>query len=216
LNHGVVKRSCSLGEVHGEVLGKEDAAEGGDGEEDDDGDDTTEPVFPELDEKGGFAIQNSTANAVLSKVRPGLFDFRDDHLLGNSGENRFLSMEAILGLLEDGIGMQLEDALGDFFLAVGGEAMKDDVVFMRVGEESFVDLIVTKEGFFFGLAFLAHGEPDVGVDDVGAFGGFSGVTGEGDVRGVEALHEVCGREAGVGGGYDEVEAEVFGGPHPGA
>jgi hypothetical protein len=80
-----------------------------------------------------------------------------------------LGVEAVFGLLEDGVGVEFEDFGADFLAAVGGEAVEDDVVGCGVGEEGGVDFEAGEFGFFFGLAFLAHGEPDVGVDDVGSF-----------------------------------------------
>ncbi len=75
-------------------------------------------------------------------------------------------MEAIFGLLEDGVGVLLECFFADFFATIGGEAVEDEVAFGGVREEVAIDLIGLEEGFFFGLAFLPHGEPDVGIDDV--------------------------------------------------
>ena len=123
-------------------------------------------------------------------------------------------MEAVFGLLEDDVGVLLEDFFGDFLFAVGGEAVEDDVVVGRSFEEGAIHLVGTEEGFLFGLSFLSHGEPDVGVDDVGSGDGGLDIGGGGDVGGGQFFKERGGREVFGGTGHRELEAEVFGGPHP--
>lgn len=95
--------------------------------------------------------------------------------MGDGCEDGLLCVEAVFCLLEDGVGVALEDFFGDFFLAVGRKAVEDDVPFGCVGEELGVDLVVAEESFFFSLAFLSHGEPDVGVNDVGVCDGLGWV-----------------------------------------
>lgn len=112
-----------------------------------------------------------------------------------------MGVEAVFGLLEDGVGVEFEDFFGDFFLTVGGEAVEDDVAVGGVREEFLIDLVSPEKVFLFFLVFLAHRKPDISVDDMGSFGGFDRVGGEGDLGGVETLHEVGGREAGLGCGH---------------
>ncbi len=55
-------------------------------------------------------------------------------LFGEGDEDGFLGVEAVFGFLEDGVGVEFEDLLGDFLAAVGGEAVEDDVAGGRSGE----------------------------------------------------------------------------------
>ena len=83
------------------------------------------------------------------------------------------------------------------------------------GEESGIYLESSEFMLLFLLIFLAHREPDVGIDDMGTLSGGGGIRGEGDVRRGEFFKEICRRLAGSGGGDCELEAEMLGGPHPG-
>lgn len=123
-------------------------------------------------------------------------------------------MEAIFGLLKNRFGVEFESFFGDFFLAIGGQAVKDEVLWVSVGEEGLVDLVVGKEGFFLGLVFLSHREPDIGVDNASAGGGFVWIGGESYIWGVEVFEKFGGGEAGCRSGDGEGKAEVLGGPHP--
>jgi len=83
------------------------------------------------------------------------------------------------------------------------------VLLHAVGEEGFVDLVVAEEGFFLSLSFLSHGEPDVGIDDIGVFCGFGRVSGEGDIGRSETIHEVLRWHAGFRGGNDALPSAEF-------
>src|SRR5438045_7997660 len=80
-------------------------------------------------------------------------------------------MEAVFGLVEhDGV-WAVDDAGRDFLAAMGGQAVHDDGVGLGGGQELVVNLVGQQAGFALGgLGFLAHGGPDVGVEDVGVLG----------------------------------------------
>ena len=85
-----------------------------------------------------------------------------------------LEVEAVFGFLEDDALGAVDDFVGDFDAAVGGEAVHDDGVFGGGGEQFGVDLIGPEHAEALGLfGFLAHGNPGVGVDDVGGLDGGS-------------------------------------------
>lgn len=115
---------------------------------------------------------------------------------GQRDEDGFLGVEAVFGLLEDGRGVEFQDFFTDFLAAVGGEAVENDVVRRGGSEESGVDFEAVEFAFFFLLVFLAHGEPDVGVDDGCAVHRDTGIVGDGDVGGVQGGDEIGGRLAG--------------------
>ena len=135
-------------------------------------------------------------------------------------EDGFLGVEAVFGLLEDyGLGA-VEDGIGDFGVAVGGQAVHEDGVRLGVGHEGFVDLVGLEDGGAAGgLVLEAHGGADVGVDGVGAGDGLDGVGVEGDAAagllgdldGLVGDLEL-GRE-GLGGRDRAVGAELGGGEH---
>ena len=126
-----------------------------------------------------------------------------------------MGVEAVFGLLEDDVGVLLEHFFRDFLFAVGGEAVEDDVFVGRSGEEFAIYLVGAEKSFLLGLSFLSHGEPDVGVNDVGTRDCGLHIGGGGDIGGGEFFHELSGREMFGGTGNSEFEAEVLGGPHPG-
>jgi len=136
-------------------------------------------------------------------------------VLLEDGEDGFLGVEAVFCFCEDGIGVGFEDFGGDFLFAVGREAVHDEDVFAGAGDEGGVDLVGLEVGdAFSGFIFLAHADPDVGVEDVGVFDGFDGIGFDGDVAAFEFAEEFGGRLVAFGGADDELEAEFFGGPHP--
>ncbi len=136
-------------------------------------------------------------------------------VLLEDGEDGFLGVEAVFCFREDGIGVGLEDFGGDFLFAVGREAVHDEGVLAGAGDEGGVDLVGFEVGDAFrGIIFLAHADPDVGVEDVGVFDGFDGVGFDGDVAAFEFAEEFWGRLVAFGGADDELEAEFFCGPHP--
>ena len=136
-------------------------------------------------------------------------------VLLEDGEDGFLGVEAVFCFCEDGVGVGFEDFGGDFLFAVGGEAVHDEDVFAGAGDEVGVDLVGLEVGdAFSGFIFLAHADPDVGVEDVGVFDGFDGVRFDGDVAAFEFAEEFGGRLVAFGGADDELEAEFFSGPHP--
>ena len=91
-------------------------------------------------------------------------------------EEGFLGVHAVFGLVEDdGLGA-VEHGVGDFGVAVGGKAVHEDGVGLRVGHQRFVDLVGLEDGGALGGFVLeAHGGADVGVDGVGSGDGFDGI-----------------------------------------
>ncbi len=127
-------------------------------------------------------------------------------------------MEAVFGFLEDdGLGA-VDDFVGDFDAAVGGEAVHDDGGGRGGGEEGGVDLIILEDGEAFGFfGFLSHADPSVGVDDVGVFDGLFGIAVAGEIEGGD-FGDDAGDEFGFefvtgGGGDTELHAEAGAGDH---
>lgn len=126
-----------------------------------------------------------------------------------------MSVEAIFGLPENSVGVGFEDICRDFLATVGGEAVHDEGS-GRSSEEFGVDLVFLKLGEAIGgFFFLAHADPDVGIEDVGSGDGFGEVFGDGDFT-TSPGNEVSGRLEGAGGGEAEFESTAGGGPDPGA
>ena len=85
-------------------------------------------------------------------------------------------MEAVFCFVEDDGGGPVDDVGGDFVAAVGGKAVQEDSVGISLIHGVGVDGVRLEDlgaGFFFVL--LAHGDPGVGDDDVGAGQGLVGV-----------------------------------------
>ncbi len=106
-----------------------------------------------------------------------------------------MGVEAVFGLLENGVGVGFEDFLADLFAAVGGQAVEDDVAFGGVFEQLRVDFEPSEFGFFFLLSLLPHREPDIGVDDVSAFDGFGWIGSDFQTVVVESVEEIGWRLA---------------------
>ena len=77
----------------------------------------------------------------------------------HAGHDGLLDVEAVFGLLEDGVGVLLENLLGDFLAAVGGEAVQDDDVasFWRYAQVLRIALVWTFSFFVIvGLVAAMH------------------------------------------------------------
>ncbi len=114
-------------------------------------------------------------------------------------------MHAVFGLVEDDRLRAVEDCVGDFGVAMGGEAVHEDCIGLGVGHEGFVDLVGLEDGSALGgLVLEAHAGADVGVDGVGSGDGLDGILHEGDAA--------AGGFGDFDGLVDDVElgAEVFG------
>src|ERR1700744_6735427 len=96
-------------------------------------------------------------------------------LIEQREQNRFLHMQAILGMLENDGTWGFHDAFADFRSAVRRKAVHEDGVWRGAGEHFFVHL-ESAEGVFthFGFFFLAHAGPHVGVNRLRARNGFFG------------------------------------------
>ena len=131
-------------------------------------------------------------------------------------EDGFLGVEAVFGLVEDGLGVGLEGFFVDFFAAVGGEAVHDEGTGSCEFHDGVVDLVALQDAEALGgFGFFAHGDPNVGVEEVGGGGGGFEVFGANDLA--PGAIEECG--VGLiclGRGDAEFEAEFCGGPNPGA
>ncbi len=83
-------------------------------------------------------------------------------------EHGFLRVEAVFGLLENRVGVEFENFFADFLAAVGWQAMEHNVIAGGVGKQLGIHLEAGELEFFFLLILLAHREPDIGVDRMGA------------------------------------------------
>ncbi len=96
-------------------------------------------------------------------------------------QDGLLRVHAVFGLVEDDGLRAVEHGVGDFGVAVCGKAVHKDGVGLRERHEGFVDLVGLEDGRALGGFMLeAHAGADVGVDGVGAGGGFDGIVQEGD------------------------------------
>src|ERR1700733_11798743 len=137
-------------------------------------------------------------------------------------EDGLLGVHAVFGLVEDDGLRAVEDRVGDFGVAMRGEAVHEDGVRLGVGHEGFVDLIGLEDwAALGGFGLEPHAGGDGGVDGVGSGYGFDGVVDEGntaaglfgDLDGLVDDFEL-GREA-FWRSYAAVCAELCGGKHEG-
>src|SRR5580700_3262264 len=82
-------------------------------------------------------------------------------------EQGLLSVHAIFGLVEDDGLRSVEDGVGDFGIAMCGEAVHEDGVGLSVRHHCFVDLIWLEDRSTLGHLMLeSHAGADIGVDGV--------------------------------------------------
>src|SRR5881296_3824877 len=116
------------------------------------------------------------------------------------GQDRLLRMQTVLGLIEyDRLG-PVDHLLGDLESSMGRKAVHHDRVLLRVVEEGGVDLVQAEHLLALLLLFLlAHRNPDVRVDDVGALHGSDRIVDDSN-RGSALFRDgACGaEELGVG------------------
>ena len=87
-----------------------------------------------------------------------------------------LSVESVLGLVEDLVRMLLEYLCGDLFLAVSGQAVHYHSVGLSGSHYSVVELIALEYlAALSGFALLTHGSPYVCVNHVGVSGSSTGL-----------------------------------------
>ena len=114
-----------------------------------------------------------------------------------------LSVESVLGLVEDLVRMLLEYLCGDLFLAVSGQAVHYHSVGLSGSHYSVVDLIALEYlAALSGFALLTHGSPYVCVNHVGVSGSFDRVADYLELSGdAEYQHfiDTLGREGFPGG-----------------
>ena len=125
-----------------------------------------------------------------------------------------MGVEAVFGLVEDGLGVGFEDVAGDFFAAVGGEAVHDEGGAAGGVEGRLVDLVAGELGETEGgFVFFAHADPHVGVEDIGTRAGGEDIGRDADMA-TGTLQEFGGRLEFGGGGDAQGKAEARGGPDP--
>ena len=82
-----------------------------------------------------------------------------------------MHMHLVFRLIKSNALPGLQDIIGDLLAPVGGQAMQDYAIRGGLGEQGSIDLEAAKgRKAHGGLLFLAHGGPDVGIDDIGAGG----------------------------------------------
>ena len=95
---------------------------------------------------------------------------KEDRLIQHHfNDNRFLGMHTVVSLGEESGMGSVGHGVGDLVVAVGGQAVHDDDIFVGFGDQLFIDLVGMESCFAdLLLGFLAHAGPGVGVNDVGA------------------------------------------------
>src|SRR5687768_17532351 len=116
---------------------------------------------------------NPLLNSKMSELQPRAGDcapyFTQMWLRGNPAQDAFLGVEAVFRLVEDGGGMGFERGFVDLFSAVSWQAVHDEGVGLREGDECLVDLIGLEAlEALLGLRLLSHRDPDVGIKEVRA------------------------------------------------
>ena len=90
-------------------------------------------------------------------------------------------MHAVFSLVEDDRLRSVEDGVGDFGVAMSGEAVHEDSVGLSARQEGFIDLVGFEDGGALGgFVFEAHAGADVGVDGVGAGDGLNRIVQQSD------------------------------------
>jgi hypothetical protein len=140
-----------------------------------------------------------------------------DPCRGEELENDFLDMEPVFGLVEDVVGMGFEGGFIDFHAAICREAVHDEGTGFGEPDQGGIEL----EGgelldAIVGFDFLAHGDPDIGVEDIGVVGGGADIVGAVDPAGTGTGEKGGLRLEGFGGGDAEFETEASSSEEPGA
>ena len=87
-------------------------------------------------------------------------------------QNRFLHVQPVFGLVENRLRVGLEGFFVNFLAAIGGQAMHHQRVLFWRASPRRVDLVAVQIfDALGGFRFLAHRNPDVGVEQVRALGG---------------------------------------------
>ena len=62
-------------------------------------------------------------------------------MLSHPGHDPFLHVKAVFGLLEDRFGVLLKHVLADFFSAIRGEAVEDNMSLRGLGQQFTVQIL---------------------------------------------------------------------------
>ena len=87
------------------------------------------------------------------------------------GQDALLRVQPVLGLVEDHGLRSVHDLVRDLLAAMGGQAMHEDRVLVGHAHQRAVDLIGLQQVVAAALVLVAHGDPAIGDDGVGALGG---------------------------------------------
>ncbi len=91
-------------------------------------------------------------------------------------QESLLRVHAVFGLVEDDGLRSVEDGVGDFGVAMRGEAVHEDGIGLSVRHQCFVDLIWLEDWSTLGHLMLeSHAGADIGVDGVCAGDGLDGI-----------------------------------------
>ena len=76
-------------------------------------------------------------------------------------------MQPVLGLVEHDRMRAVHDLVGDFFTAVGGQAMHEKRIGLSQRHQPVVDLITFEQVVAAGAVAVSHRDPGVGDDAIG-------------------------------------------------
>src|SRR5665213_2748130 len=133
------------------------------------------------------------------------------------GKDALLRVQAVLGLLPHRRARPVDDLGGDFLVAMGGQAMHEDGVGLRLGHQRRIDAIGPEHGAaLFLVLVLAHRNPSVGDDAIGAGHSSRRVGRRADARafGLGPIQRLVGRKEFRGTGDPQLESETRRGMNP--
>src|SRR3984957_2467898 len=97
------------------------------------------------------------------------------------GQNPLLRVQPVLGLVEHDRLRAVDHFVGDLFAAMGRQAVHEDGVRLGAGHQPRIDLVALEQVMAPGAVAIAHGDPGVGDDTVGALDGFFRVGADADL-----------------------------------
>src|SRR5580700_5746987 len=87
-------------------------------------------------------------------------------------QNALLRVQPVLGLVEHHRLRAVDHVVGDLFAAMGRRAMHEDGIGLGAGHQPRIDLIALEQVMAPRAVAVAHGDPGIGNDAVGALDGF--------------------------------------------